>query len=99
MSLFNYGMTVDEFIDKALAEDVGDGDHTSLATIAPDSFGKATVRVKENGIIAGLSIAEKVALKVDSSINCQTMTGEGKPVKEGDVVMVLEGKTQSLLKA
>ena len=95
----HYGLTVDEFIDQALNEDIGDGDHTSLSTIPLDSVGKANVKVKEKGIIAGLEIAQLIFAKVDPKIELKIYTTEGKQVDVGEIVISANGSVRSLLKA
>ncbi len=87
------------FIENALKEDVGDGDHTSLACIKTTSTGKAVVKVKEDGVIAGLVLAEKILNHVDNTILVKVLTAEGAFVKKNEVVLEVEGKIQSILKA
>ncbi|MEO8085515.1 MAG: carboxylating nicotinate-nucleotide diphosphorylase [Bacteroidota bacterium] len=94
-----YGLSVKEFIEKALEEDVGNGDHTSLATIAATARGKAIVKVKEKGVIAGLVLADQILNQVDSTTTVKVLVNEGASVIPGQEVMHLEGNTQSLLKA
>jgi len=94
-----YGFSIPEFIEKALSEDVGDGDHTSLATISADSISKAVVKVKEKGIISGLVLADQILNKVDSTLVVKVLVNEGALVLPGDEVMQLQGNTRSLLKA
>jgi nicotinate-nucleotide pyrophosphorylase (carboxylating) len=99
MSLHVYGMPVNDFIEEALLEDVGDGDHTSLACIDENAMGKAEVKVKEPGVIAGLALAEQILNYVDTSIKVKLLCVEGKEVESGEVMMSIEGKVLSLLKA
>jgi nicotinate-nucleotide pyrophosphorylase (carboxylating) len=94
-----YGLSVDDFITKAIEEDVGDGDHTSLSTIPIASKSKAVVKAKEAGIIAGLVIADQVLNHVDAKMIVKVLVNEGAPVKPGDELIHIEGNTQSLLKA
>ncbi len=94
-----YGISTKEFIEKALREDVGDGDHTSLSTISETSKGIANVKVKEKGVIAGLALAEQILNQVDSSLIANVLVAEGSSVKPGDIVMTIEGTTRSLLMA
>jgi nicotinate-nucleotide pyrophosphorylase (carboxylating) len=93
------GLTTDEFIAFALAEDIGDGDHTSLATLSEGMLGKARIRMKENGILAGLALAQNIFQKVDKELVCEVHSEDGNEVKKGDIVMTIEGNTRSLLKA
>lgn len=94
-----YGLSIKEFIDKALDEDVGNGDHTSQATIPEDASSKGIVKVKEKGIIAGLVVADQILNQVDPSLMVKVLVGEGTAVMPGDEVIHIEGRTRSLLKA
>lgn len=94
-----YGLSISDFISNALNEDVGDGDHTTLACIDESAKGKAIVKVKEDGIIAGLVLADQILNYVDNSIIAKVLVSEGSFVKNGDVVMEIEGNIQSILKA
>jgi nicotinate-nucleotide pyrophosphorylase (carboxylating) len=93
------GLTVEQFIDEALKEDVGAGDHTSLACIKEAAAGKAVVKVKEDGIIAGLVLAEQILNRVDNRIKVKTLVSEGAVVKNGDIVITIEGRVRSILTA
>lgn len=88
---------IDELLDLAFAEDLGDGDHTTLSTIPADAMGRSRLIIKEDGILAGVDIAEKVLHKVDSSIKMEVMIGDGSEVKKGDVAFSAEGPVRSLL--
>lgn len=87
------------FVDNALKEDVGDGDHTSLACISSSKKAKAQLLIKENGIVAGVELALIIFKKVDKSLSCKVSIKDGTAVKKQDVVLVVEGKAQSILKA
>ncbi len=95
----HYGLSVSDFIRQALLEDTGDGDHTSLSTIGQSEQGKAKVMIKENGVVAGLVVADQVLNIVDSSMVVKTLFAEGANVKPGDVVMNVQGSVRSMLKA
>ncbi len=90
-------MYIDDIITRALAEDLGDGDHTSLACIPANSFGKAKLLVKESGIIAGIEIARRVFEKVDSNTRFTQLLNDGDAVKPGDIAFTVEGNPVSLL--
>jgi len=90
-------MYIDDIITRALAEDLGDGDHTSLACIPANSFGKAKLLVKESGIIAGIEIARRVFEKVDSKTRFTQLLNDGDAVKPGDIAFTVEGNPVSLL--
>ena len=94
-----YGLSIAGFISKALEEDIGDGDHTSLSTIPENSISKAVVKAKANGVIAGLVVADQVLNQVDATMKVKVLASEGATVKPGDELMHIEGNTQSLLKA
>ncbi|MBD3582931.1 carboxylating nicotinate-nucleotide diphosphorylase [Flavobacterium selenitireducens] len=86
-------------IKNALREDIGDGDHSSLACIPPDVVGKAKLLVKDNGIIAGVEFAKMIFNEVDPEMVVETLIADGAQVKFGDVVFRVKGRSQSILKA
>ncbi len=88
---------IDELLDLAFAEDLGDGDHTTLSTIPADAMGRSRLIIKEDGILAGVDVAEKVLHKVDPSIKMTVMINDGAEVKKGDVAFTAEGPIRSLL--
>ena len=92
-------MTIDEIIDAALKEDIGDGDHTSLSTIPATAKGKARLLIKEAGIICGIDVALKVLYKVDSTLIIHRILSDGDLVKPGDVAFTVEGSSISILTA
>ena len=92
-------MTIDEIIEQALREDLGDGDHTSLATIPGSARGKAQLLVKENGVIAGLELARKVFAKVDPELKMTLFITDGVKVKKGDIASEVQGPSISILSA
>lgn len=92
-------ITIEELIKQAFAEDVEDGDHTTLATVDKDIIQKARLIVKDNGMIAGVDIARKVFNIYDSSIKMETFIEDGTLVKNGDIAFIVEGKAQSVLTA
>ena len=83
----------------ALAEDIGSGDHTTLATVPDNSTQKAKLLVKENGILCGLDIAKRIAKTVDSTLNFEQIMNEGDVMKPGDIAFYLEGNPASILTA
>lgn len=86
-------------IANAIREDVGDGDHSSLACIPTDAKGKAKLLVKDEGVIAGVDFAKQVFNYVDSGLEIETFIQDGAQVKHGDVVFHVKGSSQSILKA
>lgn len=87
------------FIQAAIQEDVGDGDHTSLSTIPSSAKGKMRLLVKEKGLIAGVEAARQILKVMDPTIRVKVLIQDGTLVNPGDVVFLLEGKVQTLLKA
>ncbi len=88
-----------DFIQLALAEDVGDGDHSSLACIESDKQGKAIILAKQQGIIAGLALAKIIFGVVDKKLICSPYARDGDSVSSGQELMQVAGSAQSLLKA
>ena len=86
-------------IENAIREDVGDGDHSSLACIPADAMGKAKLLVKDEGILAGVEFAKMVFNYVDPEMQVEVLISDGTPVKYGDVAFYVTGKSQSILKA
>lgn len=88
---------IDDLLTLAFAEDVGDGDHTTLSTIPADERGVQRLIVKEEGIIAGIDIARKVFEKFDSDLKMTVFINDGAHVKPGDIAFEVEGSVRSLL--
>ncbi|MEE1021866.1 MAG: carboxylating nicotinate-nucleotide diphosphorylase [Muribaculaceae bacterium] len=88
---------IDDLLDLAFAEDVGDGDHTTLSTIPADAMGRSRLLIKEEGILAGVDVALKVLHRVDPSIKVDVMIADGSRVKPGDVAFIAEGPVRALL--
>jgi len=88
---------IDRLIDLAFAEDIGDGDHTTLSCIPASAMGKSKLLIKETGILAGIEIAKEIFHRFDSNMKVEVFINDGTEVKPGDVAMVVEGKIQSLL--
>lgn len=87
----------ERLIDLAFAEDIGDGDHTTLCCIPDDAMGKSHILIKENGILAGVEVAKKVFDRFDSTMSVEVLINDGEPVKAGDIAMVVSGNVRSLL--
>lgn len=90
---------LDLIIANAIREDVGDGDHSSLACIPKEAKGKAKLLVKDKGIIAGVEFAKMVFAYVDKEMIIETFINDGEKVEYGDVVFHVSGSSQSILKA
>lgn len=90
---------VDLFIKNAIAEDLGDGDHTSNSTIPAGTSGKAKLLIKEDGILAGVTLALEIFNQIDSSLHTEVFLNDGNEVKYGDIAFTVEGSTHSILLA
>ena len=87
----------DRLIDLAFAEDIGDGDHTTLCCIPEDAMGKSHLLIKENGILAGVEVAKRVFNRFDPDLKVEVLIEDGTAVKVGDIAMIVSGKVRSLL--
>ncbi len=90
---------IDSLIDLAFAEDIGDGDHTTLCCILETEMGSSKLLIKEDGILAGVEVATAVFKKLDSDLKIEVFIKDGSHVKEGDVAFIVKGKVQSILQA
>lgn len=90
---------IDLFIKNAIAEDLGDGDHTSLSTIPAGTTGKAKLLIKETGILAGVELASEIFNQVDAGLKIEIFLQDGAEVKYGDIALTVEGSTHSILLA
>ncbi|TXI85890.1 MAG: carboxylating nicotinate-nucleotide diphosphorylase [Crocinitomicaceae bacterium] len=88
---------IDEIIDNALREDIGDGDHSSLACVPENAIGKATLLVKDDGILAGVELAEMIFKRYDSSLQIDVFLPDGSTVKKGDIAFQVQGSSRSIL--
>ncbi|HBJ76645.1 MAG TPA: carboxylating nicotinate-nucleotide diphosphorylase [Porphyromonadaceae bacterium] len=88
---------IEELITLAFKEDIGDGDHTTLCSIPENAMGKAHLLIKEEGVIAGIDIAERIFRKFDSSLKMNPIRKDGDWVKPGEDAFFVEGKVRSLL--
>lgn len=95
--MVNVNELVDRLIGLAFAEDIGDGDHTTLSCIPDDAMGKSKLLVKETGILAGVAVAKRVFADFDPELKMEIFMDDGTPVKPGDVAFTVEGKVRSLL--
>ncbi|WP_299781471.1 carboxylating nicotinate-nucleotide diphosphorylase [uncultured Formosa sp.] len=99
ISKIQFDKEIEGIISNAVREDVGDGDHSSLACIPKSAQGKAKLLVKEDGIIAGVEFAKTVFEYIDKDLEIDTLIEDGTAVKYGDIVFYVEGASQSILKA
>ena len=86
-----------ELIDNALREDIGDGDHSTLACVPAHAIGKAQLIIKEDGILAGIELAEIIFKRFDPSLQIEILLEDGKAVKSGDVAFIVSGSSRSIL--
>jgi len=86
-------------ITNAIREDIGEGDHSSLACIPESARGRAKLLVKDQGVIAGVEFAQRVFAHIDPDLKVEVMIGDGAPVGQGDIVFYVQGRSQSILKA
>jgi nicotinate-nucleotide pyrophosphorylase (carboxylating) len=86
-----------EIIDKAFREDIGEGDHSTLACVPEDAQGQAQLIVKEDGILAGVELAEQIFHRFDPSLEMQIFIKDGTSVKKGDIAFIIKGKSRSIL--
>ncbi len=92
-------MTIQQFIDLALQEDVGAGDVSSLACIAPDAISSAKLIVKEPGILAGIEVAKQIFETVDKELTIRQFYNDGASVIQGDIAFIVDGPAQKILTA
>jgi len=90
---------IDLFIKNAIAEDLGDGDHTSMSTIPAGTTGKAKLLVKEDGILAGVTLALEIFNQVDSTLQTEVFLNDGDAVKYGDIAFTVTGSSHAILLA
>ena len=90
---------LDRLIEQSIAEDLGNGDHSALACIPESAIGKAHLLVKDDGVLAGVELAERIFKKVDKRFELDILIRDGSPVKKGDIAFYVEGPSQKLLTA
>ncbi len=90
---------IQDFIQRALNEDIADGDHSALSAIPAEARNKAHLLIKGEGILAGVALAEMIFKKVDAALNVEVKIPDGSPVKFGDVGLLVEGPARSILMA
>ena len=90
---------IEKLIELAIAEDIGDGDHSSLSCISAEEQGEVKLLVKEEGILAGIEIAKKVVKKIDSNLKFENYIKDGTKIKPGDIAFKIYGKVISILQA
>lgn len=93
------GNFLNQFITQALREDVGEGDHTSLAVIPSDSVSRARLLIKEEGVLAGVEVALEIFNHIDAALSVDVHLKDGSEVKPGDIAFVVHGSSRSILMA
>jgi nicotinate-nucleotide pyrophosphorylase (carboxylating) len=88
-----------EFVLRSIGEDLGDGDHSSLACIPWDAMGRARLLIKEAGILAGASVARQVFTEIDNELSCEIFIEDGQKIIPGDIALQVSGRQQSILKS
>ncbi len=88
---------IDKLIDLAFAEDIGDGDHTTLSSIPADAMGKNMLLIKEDGVLAGVDMAKRIFKRFDDTLQVEILIEDGAEVKKGDIAMYVTGSVRSLL--
>ena len=92
-------MTIKQFVQLAISEDIKEGDHSALACIPKSSYGKAQLLIKENGVLAGVNIAEQIFKEFDSSFEFTKLINDGQKVNKGDTAFTIHGPSITLLSA
>jgi nicotinate-nucleotide pyrophosphorylase (carboxylating) len=90
-------LSLQQFIDEALSEDIGDGDHTTLACVSDEQKGTAEIIARENGIIAGIVLADQIFIRFDATLNVRTHVNDGERVSGGKICITVSGKVRSIL--
>ncbi|MBX3242493.1 MAG: carboxylating nicotinate-nucleotide diphosphorylase [Chitinophagaceae bacterium] len=93
----NYNEALDLLIKNALQEDIGDGDHSTLSSISPDAMGKAVLKIKEEGILAGVHVAERIFRFMQPDIIFTVFKKDGDPMQVGEVAFEVEAKVHTIL--
>ena len=86
-----------QFISSSLKEDIGSGDHTSISTIPANAKGKSQLIIKDNGILAGVSLAEKIFKQYDKNLSVKVFLTDGSKIKKGDIAFTVDGSARSIL--
>ena len=91
--------TLREFILRSIGEDLGDGDHSSLACIPWEATGRAKLLIKEEGILAGINVAKETFSAIDKELTCEILIEDGSKINPGDIAFYVSGRQQSILKS
>jgi len=90
---------IQSFISSAINEDVGEGDHSTLSAVPSNAIGRAKIIAKDEGLLAGMELGTSIFSFIDPNLNLQAYKHDGDFIKKGDVILVIEGKAQSILTA
>jgi len=96
--MMNYDEQLELLIQRALAEDIGDGDHSTIASIEASAIGKAALKIKENGILAGVAVAEKIFRHLQPDVVFTQYKNDGDPMVFGEIAFEIEAKVHTILK-
>ena len=88
---------IEKLIELSFAEDIGDGDHTTLSSIPEDAMGENILIIKEDGVLAGVEMAKRIFAHFDKELQVEVLIEDGTEVKKGDIAMRVSGKVRSLL--
>jgi nicotinate-nucleotide pyrophosphorylase (carboxylating) len=96
--MIDFDKKLEQLVAAAIAEDVGDGDHSTLGTIPPDANGKAQLKIKEDGVLAGVAVAEKIFKQLEPGASLDIFKQDGDPMKYGDVAFIVSASVHTILK-
>ena len=88
---------IEDMLNTAFSEDIGDGDHTTLSSIPADAMGKNMLLIKEDGVLAGVEMAKRIFARFDKNLQVEVLIEDGAEVKKGDIAMYVTGSVRSLL--
>ncbi len=96
--MVDFDKKLDALVTAAIAEDVGNGDHSTLSTIPADAHGKAQLKIKEDGILAGVAVAEKIFKLLEPEARLEIFKKDGEQMKYGEVAFIVSAKVHTILK-
>lgn len=96
--MIDFDKKLEQLIAAAIAEDVGNGDHSTLGTIPADATGKAQLKIKEDGVLAGVSVAEKIFRQLEPDASLEIFKQDGDNMKYGDVAFIVSARVHTILK-
>jgi nicotinate-nucleotide pyrophosphorylase (carboxylating) len=96
--MIDFDKKLEELVALAIAEDVGNGDHSTLGTIPADATGKAQLKIKEDGVLAGVAVAEKIFRQLEPDASLEIFKQDGDNMKYGDVAFIVSARVHTILK-